>query len=661
MIAKVPTKRDDGNSSFATLGKYITGEKLDRETGEILRDESDIYVDTNCLSVNTASAEMRAASDMNGRVRDPVYHAMISWRSGEEPSNEQMIAAAKAAQAAVGMDGHQYLYAVHRDTDNIHVHMMINRVHPDTYKSVYPDRDFFKLDKCMREIELQQGWQHDRGPYEVQDGKVVKAERDQTQAARPSTAARDMEAATGSESLLTYSQRVSGSVVAALEKRSWHELHAALHAQGLEIREAGQGFKIHDLHNSKTTPIKASDMAGELGGGKLKKLLGAYEKPLRIIQSKTPEQKQTYNPYREKMQAGRDERSEARAAARLALRQRYDAERAAHKVSTAAVREVRDAEEKAAREAINEKAKRAREAIRGNKSYTRERRQAELSIVAMKTILEREQLRAARMAKYETERMPGYKDWCTSHAENGDAAAIAELKGWAYQDSRRRSAAERAEREAAESGAMLANVPKPDAPAAPKTLADSDMSITWLVDRRSGDVTYQISGIDALRDTGRLVAVLQPESASSIEAGLKLAAQKFGSKLTLTGPPEFQRRVVEVAVKNGMGVTFADKEMEAYRVQLEKARLVEVAVKKGVAVTFADPQMEAARVQLEKTKDAKRRPASDPETEAARVKIERNRLVEVAAKKGVGVTFADKEMESARVKLVKRSSGRGGR
>lgn len=44
---------------------------------------------------------------------------------------------------------------------------MVNRVNPETYKAVYPDRDYFKLDKTMREMELRQGWSHDKGPYAV--------------------------------------------------------------------------------------------------------------------------------------------------------------------------------------------------------------------------------------------------------------------------------------------------------------------------------------------------------------------------------------------------------------------------------------------------------------------------------------------------------------
>ena len=67
------------------------------------------------------------------------------------------------------MSEHQYLAAVHRDTDNIHGHFMVNRIHPETYRAVYPDRDYYKLDKVMREVELAQGWSHDKGVYSIHE------------------------------------------------------------------------------------------------------------------------------------------------------------------------------------------------------------------------------------------------------------------------------------------------------------------------------------------------------------------------------------------------------------------------------------------------------------------------------------------------------------
>ncbi|WP_207817735.1 relaxase/mobilization nuclease domain-containing protein, partial [Pseudomonas sp. 74_A] len=145
----------------------------------------------------------------------PVYHVTLNWQEGENPTDEQAFEAARQAMKAVGMEDHQYVAAVHRDTANEHVHLMVNRVHPDTYKAIYPDRDYSKLDKCMREIELEQGWRHSPGPYAVHErgGKKVvdwaketpqewhKEQREKK--VKQPTKAKDMERHTGNESLHT--------------------------------------------------------------------------------------------------------------------------------------------------------------------------------------------------------------------------------------------------------------------------------------------------------------------------------------------------------------------------------------------------------------------------------------------------------------------------
>ena len=51
----------------------------------------------------------------------------------ENPTDQQVLKLG-AGMEALGMSEHQYLAAVHRDTDNIHGHFMVNRIHPETYR-----------------------------------------------------------------------------------------------------------------------------------------------------------------------------------------------------------------------------------------------------------------------------------------------------------------------------------------------------------------------------------------------------------------------------------------------------------------------------------------------------------------------------------------------
>ena len=83
----------------------------------------------------------------------------------------------------------------------------------------------------------------------------------------------------------------------------------------------------------------------------------------------------------------------------------------------------------------------------------------------------------------------------------------------------------------------------------------------------NGDITYSRHGHAVLRDEGRHLAVLDPNDKEAIEAALLLGREKFGATLALTGSPEFQQRVVAVAVAKGIPVKFVDPQLEALRLR----------------------------------------------------------------------------------------------
>lgn len=85
----------------------------------------------------------------------------------------------------------------------------------------------------------------------------------------------------------------------------------------------------------------------------------------------------------------------------------------------------------------------------------------------------------------------------------------------------------------------------------------------------NGFITYSLHGRVVVRDEGQHLAVLDPNSDEAIEAALLLGYEKFGTHLSLTGPPEFQRRAVAVAVNRGLPVKFIDPQLEATRLQLQ--------------------------------------------------------------------------------------------
>lgn len=88
----------------------------------------------------------------------------------------------------------------------------------------------------------------------------------------------------------------------------------------------------------------------------------------------------------------------------------------------------------------------------------------------------------------------------------------------------------------------------------------------------NGVITYSLHGRAVVRDEGQHLAVLDPNSDEVIEAALLLAYKKFGTNLSLTGPPEFQRRTVAVAVNRGIPIKFIDPQLEAIRLELTERK-----------------------------------------------------------------------------------------
>jgi hypothetical protein len=85
MIGKhIPSPKS--NSSFAGLNDYISGKSKRR-----LNTEKVAFVDcVNLLSTETATAEMESLALQNKRCADPVMHLLLSWRTNENPTREQV-------------------------------------------------------------------------------------------------------------------------------------------------------------------------------------------------------------------------------------------------------------------------------------------------------------------------------------------------------------------------------------------------------------------------------------------------------------------------------------------------------------------------------------------------------------------------------------------
>lgn len=423
MLAPVPKKRSDGGSSFATLGKYLTTE-VDVDTGEVLS-RGDVMISASLLSVDTAATEMKAVAAENPRCKDAVMHFVLSWQAGEQPTKEQWQDAVKHAMDSLkdkngaSMGEHQYMAVAHKDTDNFHVHVMANRVHPETYKANAPEWSKKSLDKSCREIEAAQGWKESNGLYkwDADKGQAVALTRDERETQREETQGRSLErgtAGTGkasrmeshgnAESLETYCKGDPNKDLNALMKRdsiNWQDVHSTLRKHGLELHKADKGgYTVSaESEDGKRIHVKASDVfrkhfAGKSDRATTEERLGPWEAPKEFLQHVIKKEKE-YNQHREPKRnpQERDERRDERAQLRADLKARYQEYKTSHfreRQTKAVVSPEIAKQREAIKEARNEERAKLREVGRLQRIQARPERQEKSLFTEVRQIVRQE-------------------------------------------------------------------------------------------------------------------------------------------------------------------------------------------------------------------------------------------------------------------------------
>ncbi|MHC5208989.1 TraI/MobA(P) family conjugative relaxase [Pseudomonas chlororaphis] len=526
---------------------------------------SGVVCQHNCLALESASAEMAAVAAQNARVKDPVYHVVLSWAPGENPTDQQAFESAHYALKAVGMSDHQYVFAVHRDTDHAHVHIAVNRVNPETFRAVYPDRDYYKLDRAMRELELANGWQEVEGVFSIfeRGGKKVidwTSKAPDSKGKRPSKAS-EMERYDGTESFFTYVRNEPRKAIALALKRetlTWQAIHHLLAKYNLELREKGQGLAVYDLGADATTPIKASDLHESLSKSRLEKRLGDFQEP-RPIEVEPSTKYDKHKPLKRDPKV-REDRRQARADARRALRDRYEIYKKGF-----VTKRLNPVDVKRRYAEIAEQARDQRSKVKASKGSTAAKK-AMYSVIAFETLRDRERLKVEIQRERDVLRQDPqnkrrtFKEWVEEQAAAGDAAAISQVRGWAYSEKRKEKEIQDAEIDDRHNGL------RHDSDAEP--LAKSSVvGMTFKV-RRSGSVHYQNDrGQDQFIDLGRSVQVLPGADTdrAAIAAALAFAKEKYGGRFELTGTDEFKKIAVEVLVEYKITVTLSNAVQEAAR------------------------------------------------------------------------------------------------
>ena len=154
---------------------------------------------------------MQGVASLNDRCKDAVCHFELAWPPGERPTRPQWTDSALQTLKALGYEDHQYMIVAHDDKWHFHIHIMVNKVHPETLRAPTRYNNWLALDAAARLLEAKYGWAHTPGMtrWDEESKQAVPLSRPERNALRsarqqPTGAAAKFEHYHDEESLQSY-------------------------------------------------------------------------------------------------------------------------------------------------------------------------------------------------------------------------------------------------------------------------------------------------------------------------------------------------------------------------------------------------------------------------------------------------------------------------
>jgi len=260
---RVPRKPE--NDDYRRLARYIAAADSPGE-------KSLMRWCTGCLAGDDYTLGNQEAVDtqaMNQRTtKEKTYHLIVSFRPEDEArlTPEMFKAIEEEFAKALGFSEHQRHCGVHKNTNNLHMHVAYNMIHPERLTRHEPYRDFIKRDLVCRDLEQRFG-------LAIDNGRGIEKEAPQL-----NDIAATVEAHTGQQSFEGYTKERRERLLEALDRAAdWEQVHAAFARHGMEIKPHGNGLVIKDRNGNLA--IKASRLDRSLSLSKLTKRFGTYIQP----------------------------------------------------------------------------------------------------------------------------------------------------------------------------------------------------------------------------------------------------------------------------------------------------------------------------------------------------------------------------------------------
>jgi hypothetical protein len=510
MIAKHIPMRVVKKSGFASLVRYLadTQNKQGR-TGEIRL--------SNCIAddVELATLEVLNTQAMNTRsLADKTYHLIISFRDGEELDSSSLASIEERVCDALGFSEHQRVSVVHHDTDNLHLHIAVNKIHPTRYTIHEPFHAYRTLARVCDTLEDEYGLRKDNHMP-----RKIGAENRAT----------DMEHHAGIESLLGWIHR--GCKAQMQQAQSWEQLHAVMTTNGLHLHPRANGLVIT---GDDGTTIKASSVSRDFSKPKLEQRFGPFQP--------APEQDAAIKPARkyERRPPG----------LRLNTARLYAQYKAAQAQATA----IRAREWERVRTRKEHRIDAALRSVRLKRAALKlakmPREPKKLMYRALAGALRDEIAEIKRECKQEYLninqkcRRRQWPDWLRHKAGAGDLGALAAL--------RRRKPTRDVPGNSIKGNVILE-------PPAPSRGHDG---VT-----KQGTIIYRV-GASAIRDEGDNLRISLGAEQDTMQTALRMAGKRFGQKITVNGSDAFKEQIIIAAATANLPIIFDDAALERRRLQL---------------------------------------------------------------------------------------------
>lgn len=520
MIAKHIAMRSGDKSSALRLVRYITDSQDKRHR------VAEVFT-ANCQTEDDAefaAYEMLAVQGQNVRAKaDRTYHLLVSFRPGEEPDAATLRRVEQALCDRLGFGDHQRIAVVHKDTDNLHMHIAVNKIHPTRFTLCEPFMAYRTLATACAELE--------------QSLPLLNDNHEKTGKTQGERAAGDMEAMSGQESLLSWIKRECLPGLKAAD--SWETLHRELAKAGLFMKQRGNGLVIADASGAM---VKASDVERMFSKANLEKRFGVFRNGASLEATAVPAKRYDKKPlgpdsplHREFIQAkAANEEKRARLDADMDKRYREESTRLRAEDGAARARAKKIHVGRWAKRKLHHAiaAKRSREQSRLHEKMCALRREARTA--------------APRHT---------WLSWLQEQAKDGRAEALNLLRKRAFVLLRKAGRGIRGGEESPSTTDC--------------SLSQKDVDAVT----KRGTVIYRV-GDDALRDDGASIRLAKTASTDTAALALRLARKRFGDVLRIDGDRAFRDMILRASVAEHLPVRFADPSLEQRRTELRNTPFI---------------------------------------------------------------------------------------